>query len=64
MSTSWRWFRSSLSSAGQIYIEGKYFLSVIVDQFGLLDVPKIPITLPRVLGVVFLVVAAVLIARK
>jgi transporter family-2 protein len=43
---------------------GQLVLSLFIDHFGLLGAPKIEIDLPRVAGIVLLILGAFLIARK
>lgn len=44
-------------------VVGQLVLALVLDQFGLLGIPKIEITLTRVLGLVLLIVGALLIKQ-
>ena len=45
-------------------IAGQLTASVVLDQFGLLGLPKDPITLGKVVGVLFLTLGVFLVVRK
>ena len=45
-------------------IAGQLTASVVLDQFGLLGLPKDPITLGKVVGVLFLALGVFLVVRK
>ena len=45
-------------------IAGQVVMSVILDQFGLLNLPVQPVTLPKVGGAVLVIVGAILVLRS
>jgi transporter family-2 protein len=45
-------------------IAGQMIMSVVLDRFGLLNLPVQPITLPKLGGAVLVIVGAVLVLRS
>ena len=45
-------------------VVGQLTLAVIIDQFGLLGVPRSALSTPRILGVAFLALGTLLVVRK
>jgi bacterial/archaeal transporter family-2 protein len=53
-----------LSALTAIVVSGQLAIAVVVDRFGLLGITKQHIGTPRVIGLVFLLVGAVLVVRR
>lgn len=46
------------------FVTGQLLMSIIIDQFGILGIPQSPITLPKLLGCIFLLLGLLLIVRN
>lgn len=51
------------ASAISIFISVQLITGVIINQFGLFGVPKIPIDLIKILGIIFLIIGAKMVVR-
>jgi transporter family-2 protein len=45
-------------------VMGQLLLSVVIDHYGLLNTPRIEVSIGRILGVVLLIAGAILVVRK